>query len=164
ATVRRLLRLAGPGCVGGCRAAAPMRLYQLSVRPNSRMSRLPDDEVTGDVDVLGRSRRAVILIHGFANSPKRADRSYAALAAGLGQAVRRPGAPGLRRWDLVFWRGLGASGYWRSPGLAQAGRPAISPLASYLIPERPLATDPPTPEDEGPAEHELPTRAIRSRP
>ncbi|TMM35547.1 MAG: alpha/beta hydrolase [Actinobacteria bacterium] len=287
-----------------------MRLYQLSVRPNSRMSRLPDDEVTGDVDVLGRSRRAVILIHGFANSPKRADRSYAALAAGLedclppcperfatyfrfywpgdhplpvfnqatfstrvpsaqlsgavlaetlaarlppdaevilvahslgcrvalsalrwlrrkaggkgprvgavfllaaavpvrdchgqgdfagrlsaeryqtmyshrdmvlalafppgqlgfdwlAEAVGRRGAPERDRWDLRFSTGLGHSGYWRSPGVAQAVGRAISPLARYLIPELPLATDPPTPEDEGPAEHELPTRAIRSRP
>jgi hypothetical protein len=57
--------------------------YRLSVRPESRVSRTVEDDVSGDVHVLKESRRVVILIHGFANSSKRADRSYDAFAAGL---------------------------------------------------------------------------------
>ena len=59
-----------------------MKTYPLSVRAGQ--SRDPAIAVTGaGVAALGRTRRAVIQIHGFANSPDRAEESYGRLATGL---------------------------------------------------------------------------------
>jgi len=81
-----------------------INLYPLSVRAGQW--RDPTLTVRGDgVAVLQRTRRAVILIHGFANSQARADESYVRLAAGLADNLWLPRPERLARFFGFHWPG-----------------------------------------------------------
>ncbi|MEV4512282.1 alpha/beta hydrolase [Dactylosporangium sp. NPDC049525] len=58
----------------------------------------------------------------------------------IAQAVGRYGAPDGDRWDQRVATGLGHSGYWRSPLIAERVARAVSPFGLHLLPVLPSYT------------------------